>query len=67
MLQTDKSVSTTRWPRRASSAIAVDLPVPDIPVIRTRVTPSNLPLQLYRRPHAVRIRPSEATGKRAPR
>ena len=46
MLQADKSVSTTRWPRRASSAIAVDLPVPDIPVIRTRVTPSNLPRQL---------------------
>ena len=27
MLQADKSVSTTRWPRRASSVIAVDLPV----------------------------------------
>lgn len=66
MLQADKSVSTTRWPRRASSVIAVDLPVPDIPVIRTWVTPSNLPRQLYRRPHAVLIGSSEATGKRAP-
>jgi hypothetical protein len=47
MLQAGKSASTTRWPRRANSASAVDLPVPDIPVIRTRVIPSKLsrPLQ----------------------
>jgi hypothetical protein len=31
MLQAGKSVSNTRWPRRASSASAVDLPVPDMP------------------------------------
>jgi hypothetical protein len=47
MLQADKSASITRWPRRASSASAVDLPVPDMPVIRTRVISSKLsrPLQ----------------------
>ena len=47
MLQAGKSASTTRWPRRAKSASAVDLPVPDIPVIRTRVITSKLsrPLQ----------------------
>jgi hypothetical protein len=39
----DKSASTTRWPRRASSVSAVDLPLPDIPVIRTRLTPGKLP------------------------
>jgi hypothetical protein len=31
-----------RWPRRASSASAADLPVPDIPVIRTWVIPNKL-------------------------
>jgi hypothetical protein len=46
MLKVDMSASTTRWPRRASSASAVDLPVPDIPVIRTRVIPSKLPRPL---------------------
>jgi hypothetical protein len=65
MLQADKSASTTRWPRRANSASAVDLPVPDIPVIRTRVIPSKLsrPPQT----HLMRSRPesSEATSKHA--
>ena len=32
------SVSTTRRPRRASSASAVDFPVADIPVTRTATT-----------------------------
>jgi hypothetical protein len=65
MLQADKSASTTRWPRRANSASAVDLPVLDMPVIRTRVISSKLsrPLQ------ANLIRPgsgsSEATSKHA--
>ena len=44
MLQADKSASITRWPRRASSASAVDLPVPDIPVMRTRVIPGQATL-----------------------
>ena len=46
MLQAGKSASTTRWARRASSASALDSPVPDIPVIRTRVSPSKLPRPL---------------------
>ena len=32
------SVSIAAWPRRASSASAVDLPVADMPVTRTAVT-----------------------------
>ena len=49
MLQADKSASTTRWLRRANSASAVDFPVPDMPVIRTRVISSKLsrPLQIH--------------------
>ena len=37
-LQAGESVSTTRKPRRPSSANAVDLPVPDMPVTRTLAT-----------------------------
>ena len=65
MLQADKSASTTRWPRRANSASAVDLPVADIPVIRTRVISS----KLSRLPQADLSRSgsgsSEATSKHA--
>ena len=37
-LHAGESVSTTRKPRRPSSASAVDLPVPDMPVTRTLAT-----------------------------
>ena len=42
-LQPPWSVSTTRCPRRASSASAVDFPTPDIPVIRTAATAAAYP------------------------
>jgi hypothetical protein len=37
-LQAGESVSTTRKPRRPSSASALDLPVPDMPVTKTLLT-----------------------------